>query len=122
MAHTAYTAKLTPSWDLQLNKEGNISTVTGPLSIAQNFANELRLWTNDAFYQIENGIDWKEVQLAKTLDSGVLIQIIKETGLRTAGVKTVDNVEIQEVDTENRILHGNITFTTEQNQVQTFNF
>ena len=66
MPHTAKTALLNPqSWDLQLTKEGNILLTSGALAIAQNLANEIRLWTNDAYFQQANGIAWKEAQLAK---------------------------------------------------------
>lgn len=52
MPHTAKTALLNPqSWDLQLTKEGNILLTSGALAIAQNLANEIRLWTNDAYFQ-----------------------------------------------------------------------
>lgn len=61
MPHTAKTALLSPqSWDLQLTKEGNILLTSGALAIAQNLANEIRLWTNDAYFQQANGIAWKE--------------------------------------------------------------
>ena len=57
MPHTAKTALLNPqSWDLQLTKEGNILLTSGALAIAQNLANEIRLWTNDAYFQQANGI------------------------------------------------------------------
>ena len=98
MPHTAKTALLNPqSWDLQLTKEGNILLTSGALAIAQNLANEIRLWTNDAYFQQANGIAWKEAQLAKKLDSSVLAQLIHEAGNRVDGVKSVDSVDITEL-------------------------
>lgn len=122
MAHTAFTAQLTPQWDLILTPEGNLRMSTGALAVAQNLANEIRLWTNDAYYQQDNGIDWKEVQLAKKLDESVLIQVIKEAGLRTAGVKEVTDVKLTEFDEENRVLHGLITITTDGEETVSMNF
>ena len=58
------------------------SPTSGALAIAQNLANEIRLWTNDAYFQQANGIAWKEAQLAKKLDSSVLAQLIHEAGNR----------------------------------------
>lgn len=122
MAHTAKTALLTPNWDLQLTPEGNILLTLGALAIAQNLANEIRLWTNDAYFQQANGIAWKEVQLAKKLDSSVLAQIIHEAGNRVSGVKSVDSVTVTAVDEESRTLHGEITVTTESGETLSFVF
>ena len=122
MAHTAKTALLTPNWDLQLTPEGNILLTSGALAIAQNLANEIRLWTNDAYFQQANGIAWKEVQLAKKLDSSVLAQIIHEAGNRVSGVKYVDSVTVTAVDEESRTLHGEITITTESGETLSFVF
>lgn len=122
MPHTAKTALLTPNWDLQLTPEGNILLTSGALAIAQNLANEIRLWTNDAYFQQANGISWKEVQLAKKLDSSVLAQIIHEAGNRVSGVKSVDSVTVTAVDEESRTLHGEITITTESGETLSFVF
>lgn len=122
MSHTAKTALLTPNWDLQLTPEGNILLTSGALAIAQNLANEIRLWTNDAYFQQANGIAWKEVQLAKKLDSSVLAQIIHEAGNRVSGVKSVDSVTVTAVDEESRTLHGEITVTTESGETLSFVF
>lgn len=122
MPHTTKTALLTPNWDLQLTPEGNILLTSGALAIAQNLANEIRLWTNDAYFQQANGIAWKEVQLAKKLDSSVLAQIIHEAGNRVSGVKSVDSVTVTAVDEESRTLHGEITVTTESGETLSFVF
>lgn len=122
MPHTAKTALLTPNWDLQLTPEGNILLTSGALAIAQNLANEIRLWTNDAYFQQENGIEWKEVQLAKKLDSSVLAQIIHEAGDRVEGVKSVESVNVTGVDEETRTLHGEITITTDSGETLSFVF
>ena len=123
MPHTAKTALLNPqSWDLQLTKEGNILLTSGALAIAQNLANEIRLWTDDAYFQQANGSAWKEAQLAKKLDSSVLAQLIHEAGNRVDGVRSVDSVDITEFDEETRTLHGEITITTEQDETVSFVF
>lgn len=122
MPHTAKTALLTPNWDLQLTPEGNILLTSGALAIAQNLANEIRLWTNDAYFQQANGIAWKEVQLAKKLDSSVLAQVIHEAGNRVPGVKSVDSVTVTAVDEESRALHGEITITTDSGEPASFIF
>ena len=39
---------LSDDWDLQLDVTGNIATTTGAYAIAQNVANSIRLFTDDA--------------------------------------------------------------------------
>ena len=73
-------------------------------------------------YQQENGIAWKEVQLAKKLDPSVLAQIIHEAGNRVAGVKSDDSVTVTDVDEESRTLHGEITITTDSDETTSFIF
>jgi len=123
MAHTAKTALLdTQAWDLQLTQGGDILLTSGALAIAQNLANEIRLWTNDAYFQQENGIEWKEAQLAEKLNSSVLAQLIYEAGDRVDGVSSVDSVDITGFDEDTRTLHGEITITTEQDETVSFVF
>lgn len=46
----------TDTWDLTLDSGGNIATTTGSYGIAQNVANAVRLFTNDAWYDPDRGI------------------------------------------------------------------
>lgn len=120
MSHTNLTARLnTDNWDLALDRSGNIELVSQGYAICQNLANEIRLWTQDAYFQSQNGIDWKEAQLAKKTDQTVLASLIREAGERTEGVISVDNVTLETVNFEDRILHGQIEITTEFGKFKT---
>lgn len=117
MAHTQKTALLDPqTWDLQLDANGDIKLCTGAQAIVQNAANEIRLWRNDAYFQQDRGIAWKEAQLAKKLDISVLIQVIREAVANVPDIVSVDDVEIDEFDESSRELHGRINVTTVLNQ------
>ena len=120
MPHTSKTLLLTDDWDLQLNPEGNLIVTDSDLAICQNCANEIRLWTNDAYFQQDNGIDWKEVQLGKPLDAALLRSEIRDACLRVDGVISVDSIELLEFDSDTRTLHGNITISTEETENVTF--
>ena len=120
MAHTNKTAQLSEDWDLQLTPEGNILIADPKLTICQNCANEIRLWTNDAYFQQDNGIDWKEVQLGKALDAALLRSEIRDACLRVTGVISVDSIELKDFDVETRTLHGEITISTEDSQNVSF--
>ena len=50
MAELGHTLLLSDDWDLMLDSGGNIRTATGAYGIAQNVANRVRLFTNDAYY------------------------------------------------------------------------
>jgi len=112
MAHTATTAELTEDWDLQLTAEGNIKLCGGALALAQDCANEIRLWTNDAYLQAGNGIAWKEVQIARKISPAATKGVVREACMRVDGVREVLEVELDPVDDE-RVLHGQITVSTE---------
>jgi hypothetical protein len=113
MPHTDKTFKLTEDWDMQLDAEGNIILADSDYAIAQNCANEIRLWTNDAYYQADNGIDWMNVQLAKGLDATVLRSEIRAACMRVAGVQSVSSIVLNSFDTETRELRGEIVVITE---------
>ena len=49
MAELGHTLLLSDDWDLMLDSGGNIRTATGAYGIAQNVANRVRLFTNDAY-------------------------------------------------------------------------
>lgn len=122
MAHTAKTLELTPDWDLQLTAEGNIKLCRDALALAQDCANEIRLWTDDAYFQKDNGISWLEVQLARKMNPAVLKAVIREACFRVDGVADVVSIVLDDLDTESRELHGEITIQTEDGQRGTSEF
>ena len=120
MPHTNKTLKLTPDWDLQLSPEGNLIIADSNLAISQNCANEIRLWTNDAYFQQDNGIEWKDVQLGKALDATLLRSEIRDACLRVDGVISVDAIDLLSFDTDTRTLNAEITITTELSENVSF--
>lgn len=120
MPHTNKTLKLTPDWDLQLSPEGNLIIADSNLAISQNCANEIRLWTNDAYFQQDNGIEWKDIQLGKALDATLLRSEIRDACLRVGGVISVDSIDLKSFDSETRTLSAEIVITTELSQNVSF--
>lgn len=113
VAHTAKTLSLSDEWDLELTPEGNLKMLRDDSAILQDVANELRLWRGDAYFQQENGISWREVQLGERLSPAVITNVIRETALMVDSVSAVSGVELEETDAENRVLHGQITLILE---------
>lgn len=99
------------NWDLTLDAGGDIATATGPYAIAQNVANAVRLFTNDAFYDPQRGIPHSIVDLGFLPQESV---VRSRVGAAARGVEGVATVEVENLDLEERVLTGNIQLTTSE--------
>lgn len=114
MTHTAYTAALDAnSWDLQLDANGNVVMAKETNAIVQNVCNEGRLFTGDAYFRFEDGIDWFTDQLGEPVQEAVTSENLRTAALAVPGVLSVDSVTINELNQKTRTLHGTIEITTE---------
>lgn len=113
--HTSYTLELTPEWDLQLDSAGNIQTCINDYAVAQNVANSCRLFTNDAYFNVERGIPWFTVQLGKPIMASLTTTWLRKTAAETEGVAEVKQVtlDLDNYDPRVRDLRGEILFVTD---------
>ena len=83
--HTLY---LTPdNWDITLDSSGRLQTSAAAYAIAQNVANAVRLFTNEAFFAMDEGIPHFEIELGFTRPAlSVLRARIREAALNVDGV------------------------------------
>ena len=83
--HTLY---LTPdNWDITLDSSGRLQTSASAYAIAQNVANAVRLFTNEAFFAMDEGIPHFEIELGYTRPAlSVLRARIREAALNVEGV------------------------------------
>jgi hypothetical protein len=83
--HTLY---LTPdNWDITLDSSGRLQTSAAAYAIAQNVANAVRLFTNEAFFAMDEGIPHFEIELGYTRPAlSVLRARIREAALNVDGV------------------------------------
>ncbi len=83
--HTLY---LTPdNWDITLDSSGRLQTSANAYAIAQNVANAVRLFTNEAFFAMDEGIPHFEIELGYTRPAlSVLRARIREASLNVEGV------------------------------------
>lgn len=83
--HTLY---LTPdNWDITLDSSGRLQTSAAAYAIAQNVANAVRLFTNEAFFAMDEGIPHFEIELGFTSPAlSVLRARIREAALNVEGV------------------------------------
>lgn len=83
--HTLY---LTPdNWDITLDSSGRLQTSASAYAIAQHVANAVRLFTNEAFFAMDEGIPHFEIELGYTRPAlSVLRARIREAALNVEGV------------------------------------
>lgn len=112
----ALTLLLTDKWDIQLDGNGNIATVDADYAIAQNAANAVRLFTNDAYFDRDKGIPHFSAELGK---KPAPARAVLTNRIRKA-VMAVDGVVDAEIDlvynTTTRVYGGEITITTVNSQ------
>lgn len=108
-----YTLLLNNQWDIQLDANGNIATTNGAYAIAQNCANAVRLYTNDAYFDRQRGIPHKQVELGNkaTVSRSVLTNRIKKACLAVTGVISAE--VILEYDEQTRTYGGEVVITTD---------
>lgn len=106
---TAHSLYLDPNtWDLTLDQAGGIAVTTDAYAIAQNVANAIRLFTNDAYYNQDRGIPHFALELKAHPKISVLRARIKEAAENVAGVK---NAQVQDLTVIDRNLTGDILLT-----------
>ena len=105
--HTLY---LTPdNWDITLDSSGRLQTSANAYAIAQNVANAVRLFTNEAFFAMDEGIPHFDIELGKTRPAlSVLRARMREAALNVKGVL---DAQITLDDVQERKLTGEILLT-----------
>lgn len=104
-----YTLFLDDNWDVATDGNGNIATVQGAYGIAQNVANAVRLFTNDAYFDQQRGIPHFDIALGHVPPMSVLRSRIRQAALEVEGVAAA---EITFLSFESRVLTGEIQITT----------
>lgn len=74
------------SWDLTLDDAGQIRVAVGAYAVAQNVANRIRLFTNDAWYDSRRGIPHFELDLGLRPSPAAVRASYTKAALDTEGV------------------------------------
>lgn len=108
----AHTLLLNDKWDVYVDNTGNIATVTDDYAIAQNIANAVRLFQQDAYFEQTKGVPYLASVFGEKLNvsQSVVINRWRKAALNVAGV--TDCEPIPEYDSEGRIIGGRIYATT----------
>lgn len=108
IGHTLY---LNDKWDIFSDASGQIALVSGAYAIAQNAANAVRLFKNDAYLAQTRGIPHFEIELGKApaIATPILRTRIRETVLNVNGV-TGAEVDLT-FDESGRVMGGEVQAT-----------
>ncbi len=124
MAHTRRTLILSKKWDLQTTMSGGVEVGSGEMATAQAVANEARLFTNDAYFQQDQGIPHYIIDLGEKANTSVLRSYLRKAALRVPDVLEVLSVDIVGIDPKTRTLTGDIRFRTiggeQRSQIMTY--
>ena len=82
----AYTFFLDANWDITLDSSGRLRMSDKAYAIAQNVANAVRLFTQDAFFAQDEGIPHFEIDLGRKPLYSVLRGRVKKAALEVEGV------------------------------------
>lgn len=109
----ALTLTLDQGWDIYTDANGNIATSNGAYAIAQNAANAVRLFTNDAYFDRRKGIPHFGIELGhkEAPARSTLNNRIRKAVQAVEGVTAVE-VELQ-YNEDNRVYGGDIYITTD---------
>lgn len=108
--HTLYLDK---KWDISVDDAGNIATTKGAYAVAQNAANRIRLFTDDAYFNATQGIPHFDIELGKRPDvsESMLVNRIKKAVMSISG--TTGCEPVLEYDDDGRLVGGNVVITLE---------
>lgn len=112
MAHTEFTLALDESWDLMVGDDGEIVTKKGDSATFQNVANECRCSTDDLYFDVQRGIPWLKDHLGQKIQASLLSAQLRKAALSVEGVQSVEDVELTQLDADNREVHGVIKVLT----------
>lgn len=108
IGHTLY---LNDKWDIFSDASGQIALVSGAYAIAQNAANAVRLFKNDAYLAQTRGIPHFEIELGKApaIAAPILRTRIRETVMNVKGI-TGAEVDLT-FDESGRVMGGEVQAT-----------
>ena len=99
------------NWDITLDSLGNLAIADKNYSIAQDVANAVKLFTNDAYFDTQAGIPHFDITLKRNPSPAVIRARLKEAAENVLGVKSA-NVDLIEISSDNT-LRAEILITLE---------
>ena len=114
----ARTLLLDTNWDITLDTGGYIATTAGPYAIAQNVANAVRLFTDDAYFDADKGIPHFSIELGHKPPYSIIRSRILQAARAVEGVADA----VVTFDRDERTLGGEILLTLASGETATVGF
>ena len=73
-------------WDLSVDTSKNIAVASHALSLAQDVACAIQVFQGELFYDISQGIPYKDMVLGQMYAPSVLVGLLQNTALTVPGV------------------------------------
>ena len=108
-------------WDITLDGAGDISTTSGRYCDAQNIANAVRLFTQDAYLRQRQGVPHFSLDLSVKPSLSEVRAVYRDTALAVENIADA-KVDIYGLDTETRAMTGKITATRENGETVSVEF
>lgn len=112
---------LNDKWDITLDGAGNLATTSGRYCDAQNVANAVRLFTNDAYLAQTKGVPHFSLDLGVKPALSEVRAVYREAALGVENIAAA-TVDIIGLDTETRAMTGTITATSESGETVNVEF
>ncbi|MCL2458592.1 MAG: hypothetical protein FWF31_07035 [Desulfobulbus sp.] len=112
MPHTRRTLTFDRNWDITLDGVGRIALTGDDLATAQNVANEVRLFTEDAYFIQDQGIPPFRGQAGRHQRRSLRISIIYASGCPVRLMCARCWPSISSFDPASRRLSGSISFNS----------
>lgn len=106
---------LNGAWDITLDKNGNLATTEGTYCDAQNVANAIRLFTNDAILAQNDGVPHFQIDLGHTPAMSEVRSWYRKKAMGVENIKSA-SVDIDGIDKATRALTGKVTCINESNE------
>ena len=112
---------LNDAWDITLDGAGNIATTSGRYCDAQDVANAVRLFTQDAYLRQRKGVPHFSLDLGVKPALSEVRAVYRETALSVENIADA-TVDIVGLDTETRAMTGTIKATSESGETVSVEF
>lgn len=104
------TFKLSGDWDLVLGQDCQLATARSPHAVAQSVSNAVRLFTQDAYLDQQDGIPHFDIELGHSPSADVVKERIIRTALTVAEVDAA-RITIYSVG-QDRVARGEMQIET----------
>jgi hypothetical protein len=110
------------NWDLMLDAEGNIATVSGSLSVAQDVACAIKVFLGEVYFDTTIGVPYFEAVLGQSPSVQLLQSLILAQVLSVAGVVSTPAPKVTVTSYSDRKIAGRVSFTDTTGKLHNISF